>query len=29
LTTGVSGIVGITVFLDAGLFSTFGLSSTR
>ncbi|MGN6338833.1 sigma-70 family RNA polymerase sigma factor [Mycobacterium sp.] len=29
LTTGVSGIVGITVFLDAGLFSTFGLSATR
>src|SRR5689334_16812276 len=29
LTTGTTGIVGITVFLEPGLFSTFGLSPTR
>ncbi|OBF69274.1 RNA polymerase subunit sigma-70 [Mycobacterium sp. 852002-51971_SCH5477799-a] len=29
LTTGASGIASITVFLDPGLFSTFGLSPTR
>lgn len=29
LTTGATGVAGITVFLDPGLFSTFGLSPTR
>ncbi|BCZ21542.1 sigma-70 family RNA polymerase sigma factor [Mycobacterium senriense] len=29
LTTGASGVAGITVFLDPGLFSTFGFSPTR
>ena len=29
LTTGASGIAGITVFLDPGLFSAFGFPSTR
>ncbi|OBK68951.1 RNA polymerase subunit sigma-70, partial [Mycobacterium sp. 1165178.9] len=29
LTPGATGIVGITVFLEPGLFSTFGLSPTR
>ncbi|MDM4141802.1 MULTISPECIES: sigma-70 family RNA polymerase sigma factor [Mycobacterium] len=29
LTTGVTGVASITVFLDAGLFPTFGLSATR
>lgn len=29
LTTGASGIASITVFLEPGLFSTFGLSPTR
>ncbi|ORA19089.1 sigma-70 family RNA polymerase sigma factor [Mycobacterium arosiense] len=29
LTTGATGVASITVFLDAGLFPTFGLSATR
>jgi RNA polymerase sigma-70 factor (ECF subfamily) len=29
LTTGVTGVASITVFLDAGLFPTFGLAATR
>jgi RNA polymerase sigma-70 factor (ECF subfamily) len=29
LTTGATGIAGITAFLDPGLSSTFGLSPTR
>ncbi|OBI40015.1 sigma-70 family RNA polymerase sigma factor [Mycobacterium colombiense] len=29
LTTGATGVAAITVFLDPGLFSTFGLSPTR
>lgn len=29
LTTGATGVAGITVFLDPGLFATFGLAPTR